>query len=57
MTGLAFLASTLLGVLIAVGLEILGHIRQTDDPRFRSAIPPGGLLDRLLFGSRRHETD
>lgn len=57
MTGLAFLASTLIGVLIAVGLEVLGHIRQADDPRFRSAIPPGGLLDRLLFGSGRREAD
>ncbi len=57
MTGLAFLVSTLLGVLTAVGLEILGHIRLADDQRFRSAITPGGFLDRVLFGSGRRETD
>jgi tyrosine-protein kinase Etk/Wzc len=57
MTALAFLVSLLLGTLIAVGLEILTLVRVADAARFRSTIPPGGFLDRLLFGSGHREAD
>jgi len=37
---------------IAVGRDALERMRSRGDPRFRTAVPPGSLLDRLIFGGR-----
>ena len=56
-TGFAFLLSFLLAVVVAVSLDVMERLRVDEDPRFRSAVPPGSLLDRLLFHSHKSGDD
>ncbi len=51
-TALAFVLSLVVGLVMAVSMEALERYRLSDDPRMRSVVKPGSLLDRILFGRR-----
>lgn len=55
MTMAACLFSMVAGVLLVVCMESLGRMKLARDPRIRSVVRPGSLLDRVLFGQTRLE--
>lgn len=52
MTMIAFVLSSVVGVVIVISQETLAALRLRDDSRLRTVVRPGSLLDRLLFGRR-----
>jgi uncharacterized protein involved in exopolysaccharide biosynthesis len=53
MTLTAMVVSFAIGLLIVAFLETVERLRPEEDPRLRAYIPPGSLLDRILFARRR----
>ena len=53
MTMAACAFSIVSGLILVVSVESMGRMKLGRDPRLRSVVRPGSLLDRILFGNHR----